>query len=126
MCAELAEAPLTGNEVLGAVVVRFMAVRAFEGANVRVGDECIRALAGDTLTPEYRKALQTGFTFYEPDQGHVSANLTNEDISIRIREVRVIGKLRFVTQCAFLLRTMFTTRNCVRRLDDLRVAEQKA
>jgi hypothetical protein len=67
----LADAALPGNEVLRAIVVRFMAVRAFKGADVRVGDERIRALAGHTLAPQYGKALQTGFTFYEPDQSHL-------------------------------------------------------
>jgi hypothetical protein len=75
-CARnLADAAFARNEVLGAVVVRVMAVRAFEGADVGVGSERIRALAGYTLTPQYGKALQTGFAFYEPDQSHRSANL---------------------------------------------------
>lgn len=76
ICAQnLADAPLARNEVFGAIVVRFMAVWAFEGADVRIGNESIRAFAGHTLAPQYRKPLQTGFAFYEPDQGHLSANL---------------------------------------------------
>jgi hypothetical protein len=63
----LADAAFAWDEVRGAVVVRIMAVRAFKGANVGVGNERIRALAGHTLAPQYRKALQTGFAFYEPD-----------------------------------------------------------
>jgi hypothetical protein len=73
----LADAPFARNEVFGAIVVRFMAVRAFKGADVRVGDERICALAGHTLAPQYRKSLQTGFAFYEPDQSHRSASLTD-------------------------------------------------
>jgi len=71
----LADAPLARNEVFGAIVMRFMAVRAFEGADVWIGNERIRALAGDTLTPQYGKALQTDLAFYEPDQGHRSGSL---------------------------------------------------
>lgn len=71
----LADTALARNEVSRAVVARFVAVRAFKGADVRVGDERIRALAGDTLAPQYRKSLQTDFAFYEPYQSHRSASL---------------------------------------------------
>ena len=60
----LADAPLARNEVFGAIVMRFMAVRAFEGADVWIGNESIGAFARHTLAPQYRKSLQTGFAFY--------------------------------------------------------------
>jgi hypothetical protein len=59
-------------------VVIFVAVRAFKGADIWVADECIRALAGHTLSPLHGKALQTGFAFYEPDQNHLSTNLKHK------------------------------------------------
>jgi hypothetical protein len=61
--------------LFGAIVVRFVAMWAFKGADVRVGSQRIRALAGHTLTPQYGKALQTGFAFYEPHQSHRSTSL---------------------------------------------------
>jgi hypothetical protein len=73
----LVDAPLTGNELFRAIVVIFVAVRAFKGADVWVGNERICALARHDLAPLYSKALQAGFTFYEPDQSHLSANLTD-------------------------------------------------
>jgi hypothetical protein len=71
----LAEAPFAGDERFRAVVVRFMTMRTFEGADIRVGNKRIRAFAGHTLAPQYRETLQAGFAFYEPDQSHLSANL---------------------------------------------------
>jgi hypothetical protein len=47
----LADAPLTRNEVLCTIVVIFVTVRAFEGADIWVGNKRICALAGHTLAP---------------------------------------------------------------------------
>ena len=56
----LADASLTGNEVTRGVVVILVAMGAFEGADIWVGNECIRALAGHALAPLYGKPLQVG------------------------------------------------------------------
>ena len=54
----LADASLTGNELIRRVVVILVAMGAFEGADVWVANECFRALAGHALAPLYGKRLR--------------------------------------------------------------------
>jgi hypothetical protein len=57
---------LTGDEVLCAVMVKLVAMRAFEGADVLVCSEIVCALAQHTFAPLHSKALQTRFTLDQP------------------------------------------------------------
>jgi hypothetical protein len=75
--------PSPGMKSVRAIVVTFVTVRAFEGANVWVGNEGICALAGYYLSPLHGKALKAGFAFDKPDQSHLSASQPHrQDISI--------------------------------------------
>jgi hypothetical protein len=71
------DATLAGNKVSRAVVMRFVAVRTFEAADVRIENERVGALAGHALPSLDRKSLNTGFANDQPDQGHFSLNLTD-------------------------------------------------
>ena len=42
----MTDAAFAGNVIVGQVVMRFVAVRAFEGAGVYAGNDRVRALAG--------------------------------------------------------------------------------
>jgi hypothetical protein len=78
----LRDAALARDEILSAVVVRFVAVRAFEGADVGIRNERVCAFAGDNLASHYGKTLQTSFTFNQPGQSHRSIPL-RQHISIK-------------------------------------------
>jgi hypothetical protein len=57
------EATLAGNEIVGGVVVRFVAVWTFEGAGALARNQCVGALAGDEIARLYRKLLKASFAF---------------------------------------------------------------
>jgi hypothetical protein len=59
-----------GDVVIGAVGVDFVAVRAFEPADSFAAFDRVGAFAGNRFAPLHGKALQTGLTFNEPDEGH--------------------------------------------------------
>jgi hypothetical protein len=65
------DATLAGDVIVGGVGVRFVAVRAFEGTDVRAGNNRVRALAGDKLTRLDGKSQETSFAFDQPDKGHL-------------------------------------------------------
>jgi hypothetical protein len=66
------DAALAGDVIVGGVVVRFLAVRALEGAGVFAANDRVRALAGNQLAPLDGKSLQAGFALDQPDKGHGS------------------------------------------------------
>lgn len=51
------------NVIVGGVVVRFVTVRAVEGADACAGRDRVRALARDDIAQLYRKSLETSFAF---------------------------------------------------------------
>lgn len=57
------EATLTRNEIVGGVLVRFVTVRAFEGASVCAGNDRLGTLAGYNITQLYRESLEASFAF---------------------------------------------------------------
>jgi hypothetical protein len=69
------EATLARNEIVGSVVVRFVTVRTFEGANADARNHHACALAGDDIAVLYRKSLKTSLALDQPDEGHCSFSL---------------------------------------------------
>ena len=67
----LDDSALPRNEVLSSVAMNVMAERAFEGADIRVGRQRLRAFARGLLARLHREPLQGLFTFDQPDQ-HLS------------------------------------------------------
>ena len=57
------EATLARNEIVGGVVVRFVTVRAFEGASVCAGNDHLGIFAGYNITQLYRESLEASFAF---------------------------------------------------------------
>lgn len=78
----------------------FVAMRALEGAGVRIAHERIGALARYFFTRLHGKSLQTSFAFDQPDQSHFSAplrqNIPWENVAGQVGLDKWLGKRKWL------------------------------